>query len=311
MLKRIANVLYSEPSEYKTLLQKELKKGISYPAARSNCLKTFLEKEFDTKTLESMLLEPNTILAIEYLKALLHYDSPMLPCAIKRIGGDYHSTYITNHICSATGIREMLFRNELATLEDVVPPATALAIQNELVAGKGIMSIHNFEKELLLLIRRMSASELSKISDVTEGLENVLKKATQEAFSIDSMIQTVKSKRYTQTRIQRILIHILLGIQKEWLIQQKDSLPYARILAYSEKGKKLLPKLAKESKIPIVTSVHSFMKNATVSQKQSMELDILATNLYTLGYQIPTFREINLDYTKSIQKVDLNSYLPI
>ena len=45
ILKRIANVLFHEPNEYKKYLQNELRKGTSYPIARSNALKTFLKNE--------------------------------------------------------------------------------------------------------------------------------------------------------------------------------------------------------------------------------------------------------------------------
>ena len=302
VLKRIASVLHSEPEEYKNLLQKELKKGISYPVARSNALKNFLKKEFSSKLLEEILLDSNNILGIEYLKALLTYDSPITPCAIERIGGDYNSTNIVGNICSATGIREMLHTNNLNRLPDVIPQKTLEIIEKELTLGKAPMTINNFEKEILLLLRKLSTDELFQISDVTEGLENVLKKSANEAFEIDSLIEKIKTKRYTKTRVQRILIHTLLGIKKNILQEQKETPQYARILAFSKTGKKMIPELVKKSRIPIVTSVNKFIKNSTASQKEMLALDILATDIYSLGYQIPTFRKTNLDYTVPMQE---------
>ena len=302
VLKRIASVLHSEPEEYKKLLQKELKKGTSYPIARSNALKNFLKKEFNSKLLEEILLDSNNILAIEYLKALLTYDSPITPCAIERIGGDYNSTNVVGNICSATGIREMLQNNNLERLPDVVPEKTLEIIEKELTLGKAPMTINNFEKEILLLLRKLSTDELFQISDVTEGLENVLKKSANEAFEIDSLIEKIKTKRYTKPRVQRILIHTLLGIKKNILQEQKETPQYARILAFSKTGKKMIPELVKKSRIPIVTSVNKFIKNSTDSQKEMLTLDILATDIYSLGYQIPTFRKTNLDYTVPMQE---------
>ena len=302
VLKRIASVLHSEPEEYKKLLQKELKKGTSYPIARSNALKNFLKKEFDSKILEDILLDSNNILGIEYLKALLTYDSPITPCAITRIGGDYNSTHIVDNICSATGIREMLSNNNLEKLPQVLPENAFTILSDELTFGKSPMMIKNFEKEILFLLRKLSASELSEISDVTEGLENVLKKSVNEAFDIDNLIEKIKTKRYTKTRIQRILIHTLIGINKTIIQEQKETPQYARILAYSKKGKKIIPELVKNSRIPIVTSVNKFLKSATSSQKEMLELDITATNIYTLGYQVPNFRKMNLDYTMPMQE---------
>lgn len=302
VLKRIASVLHSEPEEYKKLLQKELKKGTSYPIARSNSLKNFLKKEFDSKLLEDILLDSNNILGIEYLKALLTYDSPIIPCAIERVGGDYNSTNIVGNFCSATGIREMLANNNIEHLSDVIPEKSFNILTEQLTLGKSPMMFKNFEKEILFLLRKLSTEELSEISDVTEGLENVLKKSVNESFEIDNLIESIKTKRYTKTRVQRILIHTLLGIKKKLIQEQKETPQYARILAYSKNGKKLIPELVKNSRIPIITSMSKFIKNATQVQKEMLELDILATNTYTLGYQIPSFRKMNLDYTTPMQE---------
>ncbi len=302
VLKRIASVLHTEPEEYKKLLQKELKKGTSYPIARSNALKIFLKKEFDSKILENILLDSNNILGIEYLKALLTYDSPITPCAIERIGGDYNSTNIVGNICSATGIREMLQTNNISRLPDVVPEQTFEILTSEIAFGKAPMGINNFEKEILYSLRELSLDDLSQISDVTEGLENVLKKSICEAYEINDLIEKIKTKRYTKTRVQRILMHILLGIKKSILHEQKETPQYARILAFSPNGKKMIPELVKNSRIPIVTSVSKFIKTATPTQKEMLDLDILATNIYTLGYEVPNFRKINLDYTIPMQE---------
>jgi len=302
ILKRIANILHFEPEMYKELLKKELKKGTSYPVARSNALKNFLKKEIDSKVLENILLDSNNILGIEYLKALLTYDSPITPCIIERIGGDYNSTNIVGNICSATGIREMLQNNNLTRLPDVIPESSFQILTEEITLGKAPMFINNFEKEILYLLRTLSTEELSEISDITEGIENVLKKSINDVAEINALIDKIKTKRYTQTRVQGILIHILLGIKKTILQKYKETPQYARVLAVSKDGKKLLPELVKNSRIPIITSVNRFFKNATDSQKEMLNLDIIATNVYTLGYQVPAFRKMNLDYTVPMQE---------
>lgn len=306
ILKRIANVLFHEPDEYKKYLQNEIKKGTSYPIARSNALKTFLKKEFDEKTLSSILLDSNNILGIEYLKAFQAFDSPIVPYSIKRTGGNYNSTAIYDNICSSTAIREMFKTGKISPLAEVVPENCANILSQELLNGRSPMFLENFEKEILYEIRKMSLSDLSNTLDINEGLENLVKKAANECVDLDDLIDTIKSKRYTRTRIQRILIHLLLGIQKELVETQKSSPQYARILGMSKNGEKALPYIINNSRIPVITSISKFLKgnNATDIQKKMLELDILASNIYTLGYQIPNYKKSNLDYTMPIIKED-------
>ena len=305
ILKRIAAVLFHEPDEYKKYLQNELKKGTSYPIARSNALKTFLKKEYDERSLSAILLDSNNILGIEYLKALQAYDSPIIPYSLKRKGGNYNSTTIYENICSSTAIREMFKMNKIDQLSAVVPDNCSTILNQELLHGRSPMFIENFEKEILYEIRKMPLQELTNILDVTEGLEHLIKKASAECVELEDVIETIKSKRYTRTRVQRILIHLLLGIQKEFVENNKTTPQYARILGMSKVGEKALPYLINNSRIPIITSVNKFLKgNASDSQKKMLELDILSSNIYTLGYQIPNFKKLNLDYTFPILKED-------
>ena len=120
------------------------------------------------------------------------------------------------------------------------------------------------------------------------------------SFDLESLIDTIKSKRYTRTRIQRILIHSLLDIKEHYLKKYKFTPQYARVLGFSKEGKKALSYISKNSKIPIVTSLNTFLKTATEEQKDMIQLDISATNLYTLGYNIPKHRKLNLDFTEKI-----------
>ena len=149
ILKRIANVLYLEPEGYKKELQKEIKRGVSYPIARSNALTTFLKKEFDEKTLTDILLDSNNILGIEYLKALLYCNSNIEPVAIERKGGNYNSVYVDGNICSATAIREMLYTNKTEQLQAVMPTSSFEIMNSEILSGKSPMFLNHFEREIL------------------------------------------------------------------------------------------------------------------------------------------------------------------
>lgn len=302
-LKRIANILYLEPNDYKSILQSELKKGYSYPLARSNALKIFTKKEFEPKYISQILMDANNILGIEYLKALMYNNSSILPNIVLRKGEDYNSLNIVDGVCSATAIRQMLAEDKIQQLEDVMPSSSFDILSSQIISGKAPMSMLNFEKEIFYILRKSLSQDLFELADVSEGLENLLKKASNETTEIEKMIDLLKSKRYTRTRIQRILIHALLDITKNEVNNYKYNPQYIRVLGFTKNGEKLLSQIYNKSNLPIVTSVSKFLKTANDTGKMMIEKDILATNIYTLGYQIPAFRESNLDYTKQIVQV--------
>ncbi len=300
ILKRIANVLYLEPEGYQKELKAELKKGNSYPVSRSNALKNFLKKEFKEDVLSSILLDSNNILGIEYLKALLSCNSNITPISIERVGSSYNSLQISNNICSATAIREMLEHQQIEFLPDVLPSTSLQIIRQEITSGKMPMFLKNFETEILFALRKLSIEELSQIADVSEGMEYTIKKNLLDYYTIEDFIEAMKSKRYTGTRIQRLILHALLGITQEMLDNYKQSPQYVRVLAFNKTGEKVLSKISSRSHLPIITSVNKFLKVANDNAKKMLEIDILASNIYTLGYQVPDFRKVNLDYTKTL-----------
>ena len=302
-LKRIANILYLEPNDYKELLQSELKKGVSYPVARGNALKNFTKKEFDSKYISEILLDSNNILGIEYLKALMYNNSTISPNIVLRKGEDYNSVNIIDGVCSATAIRKMLEDDEIENLKDVMPKNCFDILNAEMLNGKAPMSLKNFEEEIFYVLRKNLVQDLFELSDVSEGLENVLKKASNETTEIDKMIELLKSKRYTRTRIQRILLHALLSITKDEVSNYKYNPQYIRVLGFTKKGEKLLTQIYNKANLPIVTSVSKFLKSANETGRRMIEKDILATNIYTLGYQIPNYRKSNLDYTNTIVQI--------
>lgn len=302
-LKRIANVLFLEPEGFKKLLHSELKHGASFPIARSNALKNFLKKEYDAKYIADILLDSNNILAIEYLKALQYLNSNINPLVIKRKGGSYNSLEVIDNICSATAIREKLLKNDVENLAEVMPENCYSLIDSEIINGKAPMYLNAFEREILYGFRKASTEDLLRLNDVSEGLENTLKKVSNEKFTLDEFIEEMKSKRYTKTRIQRLALNSLLDIKRVDVEAYKHNVQYIRVLGFNKTGEKLLGKIYNTAKLPIITNLPKFMKIATESQKKMLDKDILATNIYTLGYQVPAYRKANLDYTMPVIKI--------
>ena len=296
-LKRIANVLFLEPEGFKKLLHSDLKRGASFPIARSNALKNFLKKEYDAKYIADILLDSNNILAIEYLKALQYLNSDMNAVAIKRKGAAYNSLEIVDNIASATAIREKIMKNDWESVARLIPEKSYEIIDQEVMNGKLPITMKDFEKEILYCFRRYLTEEIANFSDVTEGLENTLKKCSNDQYTLEGFVEMVKSKRYTKTRIQRLCINALLDIKKMDTECYKHNIQYARVLGFTKTGEKLLSKIHNNANIPIVTNVPKFMKVANEVQRKMLEKDILATNIYTLGAKVPIYRKVNLDYT--------------
>ncbi len=297
-LNNIANVLYSEPKEYITMLSHELKKGNSFPKARENALLMYLN---DIKRYANILSGSNNILGIEYLKAMRKTKSKIIPVGIKREKVLYNDKYIVDEFASATAIRKMLMTKELNDISKVMPRSAYLLLGEELKKGHYVIDIARFEKEIIYNLRRMSTEEISKIPDASEGLENSLKNAADSCNTLEELINIVKTKRFTQTRLQRILLYTLLGIDKKQMETSKKVVPYVRVLGFNNRGKDLISEMMKlNPKLNVVTSVKKYMDNvANKNLKEMLEKDILATNIYTLGYYSDSYA--NLDYTNKIE----------
>jgi predicted nucleotidyltransferase len=180
-------------------------------------------------------------------------------------------------------------------------PSSYLILVEELKKGHFVGDISQFENIIIYNLRKMTIEEIANLPDVSEGLENLIKKAANSCNTIDEFINIVSSKRYTQTRIKRILIYALLNITKKDMAISKKTNPYIRVLGCNEKGKEMLSKISKANpKVTIVTSVKRFMENnINKNLKVMMDKDIEATNIYTLGYANDSWS--NLDYTKKIK----------
>ncbi len=298
-LNNIANVFYSEPANYKTILNHELKRGLSYPMARENAVLMYLN---DIKRYANVLSNSNNILAIEYLKALKQQKSMIQPNIVPRKNVYYNDQKIVDDFASATAIRKLMLNREYAEVRKVVPRSTYQIIGEEYKKNHIILGIKKYEKELIYALRVMPIEEIQNLPDVNEGLEFAIKKAASETNDIEELIEKVKSKRYTQTRIQRILLYVLLGITKKDMEDSKKMVPYVRVLGFNSRGKILISEIMNQNpKLNMITSVGKYVNKKMPKNKQStrmLDLDINATNIYTLGYGGES--KANLDYTQNM-----------
>jgi len=224
-LMQTAQLLLSET--FKQHLHTTLDTGISFPAARQAALEAM---GADGGILES----PNNILGIEYCKAILHHNFSMQIFPIHR-GGDYHSTEPDSENPSATALRNCYpDGNWTNYVPDVVIPCFESAEEHTLQAG---------EKAVLSRLRCMTEDEFFAVPYGSEGLWRKLMHAARQCATIDEIIEAVKSKRYTRTRIQRMLLCAFLGITENMI---HSPIPYVRVLAFNDRGRAIL-NLAKQT----------------------------------------------------------------
>lgn len=303
-LNDFATILYNEPKEFVTILNHELRKGFSYPKARENALLMYLN---DIRKYANVLSSPNNILAIEYLKALKKYKSTITPVSIKREKTNYNDTNIVDGFASATAIRKIAGTNNVWNLREVMPKSSFDIMYDCLGSGKTVPSINRFEREIIYNLRKMSVEEISNLADVSEGLEYSIKNAVNSCNTINELVNIIKSKRYTTTRLKRILLYALLGITKKDMASSRKVNPYVRVLGFNDKGKELLSGIAHANpKLEIITSVKKYIETTSnKSLKNMLQKDIIATDIYTLGYEYDSYA--NLDYTHKIVSLYLQA----
>ncbi|WP_297631463.1 nucleotidyltransferase [uncultured Clostridium sp.] len=270
-LKSIASVLSNEPSRYKDLLKLELDKGLPFHSARVNSLTSYLKDD----NLKTILKNSNNILGIEYIKAIERLDSPMKPITIRREGSFYNDKTLSTSFSSATSIREEFFLNSLKNLNSSLPQPSFDLLNSLKNSNYDFVT----EEKLFQFLKFKLLTEninFSNIPDLKEGIENKILKEISSSMSLDELITRVKSKRYTYTRISRILLSIYLSLYEKNIEDIHNSASYIRPLAFNKKGTEILKKIKEHSQIEIFTKVPKKISNP------SLEFDVLGTKAYSL-----------------------------
>lgn len=293
-LKIISEILANEPREYKEFLQFHLKSGLSFPSAREKALINYIENQESLKNIaqeiKDILSNSNNILGIEYLKSLIKLKSSIKPWTIIRKSNSYNQKNMSGAISSATAIRSNF--SDINLIQEAVPDYTLEILNREVNLGKGPINIEKFSQTILYKIRSSSTEYIKNLLDVSEGLEYRIKQAAEESSNIDELISRIKNKRYTSTRIQRILLYSIFGITKDYQEQIKNPAEYARILGFTQRGRALLRSLKESSSIPIIT-------NPSLKDLNLLKTDVLATDIYSLAIANPNFKKAKQDLIKS------------
>lgn len=251
-ISRCAEVLNCESDTFSEILAKNLSEGMSFPAARQEALKSVLP--------EGEILDmPNNILAVEYVRELKKLNSTIVPHTIKRIGAGYNDTKAANEIPSASAIRKLIENNE--SLKDYM-----------LFDYK---SAPRFMKDFDIIVaarlKAISKEELCAIPDCNEEIASRLKSASVYN-TFEEIVMEASCKRYTQSRIRRVLCNMITGNGFKTL----PSPSYIRPLAFNEKGSEILRKMKSTASLPVAA------RGALLKDDEIFGFECRATDIYNL-----------------------------
>lgn len=266
-------LLTEHGDEYQRLIHEAVQTGISYPKALNNAYLTLTGR----RTGFADLTQPNNILGFHYLEAVQNLGSPMKPLTIQRIGANFHDPIQAGlPIASATGIREALFKGEsVDELSAYMPESSILSLKKMEKEYGAFGSWEQFYPLLRFTILREGPDNLKRFAEITEGIENLIYQSAKTANDFESFISLVKSKRFTRTRIQRMLTHIYTGFTWQ-LLRSFDSPGYLRLLGMSATGRSYLNHKKKNIGLPLVSRAADL--NGLMGK-----FDIHATTMYLMG----------------------------
>lgn len=270
-----ARLMENESNDIADKVKLHMSEGMSYPSA--------LSKAYNGLICSELLSEPNNILAAEYIRALIRSNSSIHPITIKRNSAGHHDTAISGNIASASKIREMIFEgNDISRL---IPYSLSD------IGGSIPYSLSFIDSAIIAKLRTSNADYLKNISEMSEGLENRIIQSAMETDNFVTLTEKVKSKRYTMSKIRRIIIAFLLSFTKDIY---KPVPEYIRVLGMNKTGMEVLKMAKKSCCVPIITKAADFKEHSP-----QFALDIRATDIAMLCCPDPRKRIGGMDFKTS------------
>ncbi len=273
LLKAVADIQAEETDKFKTIINEALSCGYTYATALTTATTQIAkEKGYDENEVFDLLNKPNNLLCIEYIKALKKLMPSCAPVIIKRVGSDYNDKKISGAFSSASAIREAIFSNDFSVLQNCTPLFDELIFELE----KHSVSYDLFSKLCLLALREKTLEEIASTYDCKEGLEYKIKENAYCYNDLTSFLNAVKSKRYTMSRIKRIVLSVLLGINKE-LVTTEEHLP-PRLLAIKDDFKHFLADNGKK----MIIRTEDFTNFTSKTQNDFFSCEKKAADIYSI-----------------------------
>jgi predicted nucleotidyltransferase len=283
-MEKLADILNFETPRFKSALKKFLRGGHSFVQARSMAL-----DEFFPGSLE-LLRRPNNNLALAYVKRLREKKYAIETLAVERIGAGFHDREIPSashgaascgEAASACAIRELLRGEMLDDACSLLPPECAGLLRRAVIDGRAASSRDMLWRAVKQAILRAGPKGISKISEMSEGLENRMFDMAFAADSFNSFVDSCSGKRYTKGRIQRHCVHLLINLTHDDSRDFQLSGPrYIRVLGADERGRKLLAQMRTSASLPVISKASVSGAENLKNAKKIMDYEHVATEIW-------------------------------
>ncbi len=262
-------------------------KMCSYAQARSEVVNKVLGKDCS-----DMMIKPNNILAIEYIRALQSFKSTIKPVGITRQAAAHDGLYASDTITSAMNIRNIIKSG--GEYRAFVPDTTYEILNSAENAGKFPSLYSRLETAVLADLRRKSPSDFASVPDIAEGIEYRIIEAAKSSTTLSEVFDTVKTKRYAHARIRRIILSSFLNITES----EVNSLPpYIRVLGLNDNGRQMLREMKSKYFFPVLMK-YGDVKYLDNDAKNIFMKESVATDIYNLS--LPVIRPCGTDMTDEI-----------
>ena len=309
----LARVLASEPEPFSRKLRELLSGGMNFPSARSVALRAYLDMiqaPIPEEVLNSLLSTPNNILGIEYLKVLFRRHSSIRPDTIPRTG-DYRSEVLTPPYCSASALRRILedeyshsssvSAQTFKVLRSCVPEDSYMLMAEAFQTRLPVV-LDDFSSFLLYKLLAVRNGSMTDYLDLSPELENRIRASLTGMTSFSGLIDAVKCRQYTRTRISRALLHLLLEIRVSDLDRYRDAdyIPYARVLGFRKSAEPLLRQIKKHASVPLLTKLAGAEKQLSPTGQFMLDQELFASDLYQAAVRQKFGASMRNEYTQGL-----------
>ena len=264
----LAGLMLNETDDMKKIIKSELDKGEPLLKARITAAKKYATQNVDLSYLDS----PNNVLGLEYVKAINKNNYDIEINTLVRSGGDYLDDNINNDTPSALAIRTAITSGNLDIVKNKLPSY----VLNDLPSV-----LPSLDNEILYAIRSSDKEQIKNTLECAEGLENRIKSLSRDCVSFNELLSSLKTKRYTDARLRRILLATTLKIDGNFVKECLNGSLYLKVLAINKQKSDVLSVLA-NSNYPIITKKRDADNLIGIALK-CFEKDLLANDIYSLA----------------------------